>query len=431
MGTDYNENQGSDQMRKLIDFARTHLDFAEILNSYSRGGEYTLLFLKSEEDDADGIRSLWVNAWLASDEHVAEIEDSSAHLQGRYFREGFHPSYGTSTEGSYYEPIYGGPREPLALGWSADDKRIDPELSQEFERCYKLTRVEQNQKTIWNSWQEAIDDVAIREKGRNGTLTLIARTDFVRDFQFLRKRWLLIGVYGEWGKRTASEPHMYAVQHVAKEHKLDLFGVPEDSGYEYVEAQGYFLVPIPLQEQFSTGFGLGVPAGLKASAEKIEFQTSEGRLKPWDIREGKRRGAQFGAIAMFDQEVLRRYQSEPGAEVSLDNIGQSQISSRKVHLWRLAMLLGTEYVSVWVGYFVEGVPPAEWSHWQSFNIPFIGSTRHRELFGTKTLADWLELIDRAKALDGLIVERIAATKIRVFLKYAGFAPSDLEGLAAC
>lgn len=256
-----------------------------------------------------------------------------------------------------------------------------------------------------------------------------------------------------------------------------LFGVPEEAGYRYVEAQGYFLVPVPLEEGFSAGFGFGVPAGLRATVEKIEFHTSEGRIKPWDIRQGARWGPQFSATAIFDQEVLRRYQTEPGAKVSVDNIGQLQISSRKVHLSRLAMLLGTEYVSIWMGYFVEGVPPSEWAHWQSFNVPFIGFAGQKQLFEAKNLFrmtahlirqtklinnKWLwlcgderipfnlghntdkdfqaltkalprrvdshELIDRAKALHGLIVERIAATPIRVFLKKVGFAAGDIEAL---
>lgn len=201
-------NEQYNGAKKLIEFVRTHLDFEKIIKSCSPGGEYTPLFLKSEKNEPDGARLLWVNAWLASDAHVAEIEASSDHLQGRYIQQGFHPGYGTNREGSFYEPIYGGPLEPLALGWSADDRQIDPQLSQEFERCYKLTRAEEDRKTVWNSWQEALDEVAVLEKQRHGTLTLIARTDFIRDFQFLRKRWLLIGVYGEWGERTAHEPHI-------------------------------------------------------------------------------------------------------------------------------------------------------------------------------------------------------------------------------
>jgi hypothetical protein len=176
---------------------------------------------------------------------------------------------------------------------------------------------------------------------------------------------------------------------------------------------------------------------------------------------------------------LRRYQNEPGADVSLGNIGQLEITSKKVHLRRIAMLLGTEYVSVWLGDFVEGVPPSEWAHWQSFNIPFIGFDRQKELFEAKNLfrmvarlirqirlinKRWLwiteddripfnlrhntekdyealtkalprhpdahELIDRAKALDGLIIECIVPTPLKAFLKRTGFATKDVEGLGS-
>jgi PHD/YefM family antitoxin component YafN of YafNO toxin-antitoxin module len=472
-------NERSDDAKKLIEFVRTNLDFEKIIESYSRGGEYTPLFLRTEETDADGLRLVWMNAWLASDDHVAEIEASSAHLQGRYFQHGFHPGYGTNPQGSFYEPIYGGSLEPLVLGWSADSKRIDPELSQEFERCYNLTRIDENQKTVWNSWKESLDEVVILEKHGHTNFVLTARTDFIRDFQYLRKRWLLVGVYGEWGNRMAGEPHIWAVHHEVKKNKLYLFGIPEDSRYKYVEAQGYFLSPVPLEEGFSAGWGLGVPAGLKATAEKIEFQTSAGRVKPWDVREGSRHDGRASATAAFDQEVLRRYQNEPGADVSLGNIGQLEITSKKVHLRRIAMLLGTEYVSVWLGDFVEGVPPSEWAHWQSFNIPFIGFDRQKELFEAKNLfrmvarlirqirlinKRWLwiteddripfnlrhntekdyealtkalprhpdahELIDRAKALDGLIIECIGPTPLKAFLKRTGFATKDVEGLGS-
>jgi hypothetical protein len=463
---------------KLIDFCLTHLDFGKIIKRYSRGGEYSLLFLKSEETIAGAPSLVWINAWLVSDDHVAKIEASSQHLQGRYFQHGFHPGYGTDTQGSFYEPIYGGDAEPLILGWSADSKQIDPELSQEFERCYKLDRTEENRRTVWNSWQEALDEVAILETNAAKTFIFTVRTDFVEDFQHLRKRWLLIGVYGERGKPIAGEPHIYAVHHEPKKQKLYLFGIPEGSGYKYVEVQGYLLFPVPSQEGFSAGLGLGVPAGLRATAERIEFQTSEGRVKPWDVREGERPDGRY-ATAIFDQEVLRRYQGEPGADVSLGNVGQLEITSKKVHLRRIAMLLGTEYVSVWLADFVEGVPPSEWAHWQSHNVPFIGYEKQNELFEAKNLfrmtghlirqtrlinnrwswllahegipfnlrhntekdyqaltkalprhADSHELIDRAKALDGLIIERIAATPIRAFLKKVGFAAADIEALGS-
>jgi hypothetical protein len=143
------------------------------------------------------------------------------------------------------------------------------------------------------------------------------------------------------------------------------------------------------------------------------------------------------------------------------------------------MLLGTEYVSVWVGDFVEGVPPSEWPHWQSFNIPFIGFERQKQLYEAKNLfrmvsglirqtrlinRRWLritqddripfnlkhntekdykaltkalprhpdahELIDRAKALDGLIIERIGSTPLKAFLKLTGFATQDIEELGS-
>jgi hypothetical protein len=472
-------NEQSDHSKKLIEFAHSNMDFAKIIENYSRGGEYTPLFLRTEDIDADGPRLVWLNAWLASEDHVDEIEASSVHLQGRYFQHGFHPGYGTNQDGSFYEPIYGGSLEPLALGWSADSKRIDPELSQEFERCYNLTRIEENQRTVWESWKEALDDVVVLEKRGHTKLVLAARTDFVRDFQYLRKRWLLIGVYGEWGNRMAGEPQVWAIHHEAKKSKLYLFGIPNDSGYKYVEAQGYFLFPVPLEEGFSSGWGLGLPAGLKVIAEKIEFQTSAGRVKPWEVREGNRFDGRASATAAFDQEVLRRYQSEPGADVSLGNIGQLEVTSKKVHLRRIAMLLGTEYVSVWLGDFVEGVPPSEWAHWQSFNIPFIGFDRQKELFEAKNLfrmvarlirqtrlinKNWLwvteddripfnlehntekdyaaltkalprrpdahELTDRAKALDGLIIECIRPTPLKAFLKRTGFATKDVEELGS-
>jgi hypothetical protein len=481
MPTDQSENEG-----KLIEAAAAHLDFHKIINDHSRSGEYTLLFLKTGESDGNEISpSLWVNAWLASDEHVAEIEASSDHLQGRYINEGFHPGYGTGAGGPFYEPMYGGPLEPLALGWSADDKHIAPDISQEFERCYKLTRVDSDRKTVWNSWQEAIDEVAALERGNSGRLVLTARTDFIRDFQYLKRRWLLMGVYGEWGDRGAclTGQHSWAIEHVAGKHKLHIFGALGEAGYEYVEIQGYFLTPMPNRPQFSAAFGFEIPAGLKASVETIEFYTSDGKMKPFDLRTGTRRGAQFSACAVFDQEVLRQYQCEAGAEVSVDNTGQLQVRSRKVHLSHLAMLLGTEYVSVWMGYFIEGVPPSEWAHWQRFNVPFIGFEKQKELFEEKNLfrmtaeiirqarlvnyrwavwnsgatdangtpfkaehktdkdfrtlsrallrhTDSLDLIDRAKSLDGLIIERIAATAIRVFLRRIGFAAGELEKLGS-
>jgi len=473
------EDAKTNQAKLLVEFARAKLDFAKIIEDYSRGGEYALLFLNTESKTDDGRRLLWANAWLASKEHISKAEGSTDHLQGRYIQEGFHPGYGTDQKGQYYETIYGGELEPLVLGWSADDKRIDPELSQEFERCYKLSRIEHEQRTVWNSWQESIDEVALLERhGQRGT-SLIARTDFLRDFQYLRKRWLLLGVYGEWGKRTADGQHVWATDHDPKEHNLYLFGVPAESGFKYVEIQGYFLFPVPAEKGFSAGWGFGVPAGLKASVEKIEFQTSDGRVRPWEVREGKRRNELYGATATFDQEVLRRYQSEPGATVSLDGIGQLRITSRKVHLYRLAMLLGTEYVSVWLGDFVVGVPPAEWPYWQPFNVPFIGYERQNELFegpnlfrmtanlirlpklidlkwrwltgdddvpfyqsrdvekeyeslskALPRLADSHEVIDRAKALHALVIERIAETRLRIFLNSIGFAGAELEELGS-
>jgi hypothetical protein len=472
-------NKQSDDAKKLIEFVVANLDFAKIMENYSRGGEYTLLFLRTEDPELDGLRLVWMNAWLASDEHIAEIESSSAHLQGRYFQHGFHPGYGTNPQGSFYEPIYGGSAEPLILGWSADGKEIDPELSQEFERCYNLTRTDENQKTVWDSWKEALDEVVVLEKHGSTNFVVTARTDFVRDFQHLRKRWLLVGVYGEWGNRMAGEPRTWAVHHEAQKCKLHLFGIRDDSGYKYVEAQGYFLFPVPLEEGFSAGWGLGVPSGLKAIAEKIEFQTSVGRVKPWEVREGNRFDGHASATAAFDQEVLRRYQTEPGADVSLGNIGQLEITSKKVHLRRIAMLLGTEYVSAWVGDFVEGVPPSEWPHWQSFNIPFIGFESQKQLYEAKNLfrmvfglirqtrlinRRWLritqdgripfnlehntekdykaltkalprgpdahELIDRAKALDGLIIERVGSTPLKAFLKLTGFATQEIEELGS-
>jgi len=209
----------------------------------------------------------------------------------------------------------------------------------------------------------------------------------------------------------------------------------------------------------------------------MEFQTSEGRLRPWSVHEGSRHDSSASATVVFDQEVLRRYQSELGAEVSLDNIGQLYIKTKKIHLYRLTMLLGTEYVSLWLGDFVVGVPPSEWAHWQSFNIPFIGYEKQRQLFEAKNLfrmttqlirhtklinmrwlwlsednalpfnpnhhtekdyhaltkalprkVDGYELIERARALDGLIAESVSLTHMRSFLKKVGFDSQLLQKL---
>jgi hypothetical protein len=472
-------DEKSEAPERLVAFARANLDFNEIIKAHSRGGEFTLLFLRSGAREGSDIQLVWINAWLATDKHVEEIERSADHLQGRYIQRGFHPGYGSEGDTLFYEPIYGGAAEPLVLGWSADGRHIDPELSQELVRCYKLTRAGDQHRVIWNSWQEAIDDVVVMDRNSHDSSTIAIRTDFLEDFQFLRKRWLLIGVYGEWGRRTTGGPHIWAVDHEAKKHKLHLFAVGEGSGYKYLEVQGYFLYPIPAVGGFSSELGLGVPARLKATVENIEFLTSEGRLKAWEVYKGNRHGAQASATVVFDQEVIRRYQSEPGADVSLDNIGQLQITSKKIHLYRLTMLLGTEYVSLWLGDFVVGVPPSEWAHWQSFNVPFIGLEKQKELFAAKNLfrtssqlirltrftnirwrraagddgipfnphhhtqkdyssltkalprqADAQELIDRAKALDGLIVERIAANGIKTFLKNSGYPAKALGTLAS-
>jgi hypothetical protein len=463
---------------RLIEFARANLNFAKILEANSRGGEFTLLFMKSAERSVD-IPFVWINAWIATEEHIQEIERSSEHLQGRYIQRGFHPGYGIGGNKRFYEPIYGGPVEPLALGWSADSKRVEPEISQELERCYKLTRTSDTHRIVWNSWQESMDGVAILEKNAQDSFALTIRDDFLRDFQFLRNRWLLIGVYGEWGKRTADEPHIWAVDHKAFNHKLYLFGVSDGSSFKYVEAQGYILAPIPKEEGFSATFGLAIPAGLRATVENIEFQTSAGRIRPWEVREGNRHDGKASATAVFDQEVIRRYQSEPGAQVSLDGFGQLQITSRKVRLYRLAMLLGTEYMCIWLSDFVEGVPPSEWPHWYSHNVPFIGFEKRNELFEADNLfrmtdrlnraptlvnnrwlsltsgfhipfnanhhtekdsgslmkalprqADAHELIDRAKALDGLLVERIATDQIKTFLRNAAYPAKRLKDIGS-
>jgi hypothetical protein len=469
----------SEAAEKLVAFARAKLDFKEIIKAHSRGGQVTLLFLRSGGQEGSDIQCVWINAWLVTDEHVEEIERSSDHLQGRYIQRGFHPGYGSEGDALFYEPIYGRPAEPLVLGWSADGRQIDPEPSQELVRCYKLTKTGDKHRLIWNSWQEAIDDVVVMDRNPRNSSTIVIRTDFLEDFQFLRKRWLLIGVYGEWGKRSTGGPHIRAVDREAKKHKLHLFAVGEDSGYRYLEVQGYFLYPIPKVGGFSCELGLGVPAGLKATVENMEFLTSEGRLKAWEVYKGDRHGAHASATVDFDQEVLRRYQREPGADVSLDNIGQLQITTKKIHLYRMTMLLGTEYVSLWLGDFVVGVPPSEWAHWHSFNVPFIGLEKQKELFAAKNLfwassqlirltrfinirwrravgddgipfnlhhhtqkdyssltkalprqADAQELIDRAKALDGLIVERIAANGIRTFLRNCGYPAEALGTLAS-
>jgi len=143
------------------------------------------------------------------------------------------------------------------------------------------------------------------------------------------------------------------------------------------------------------------------------------------------------------------------------------------------MLLGIDYVSLWLGDFVVGVPPSEWAYWHSFNVPFVGFDKQNELFAHKNLfrlttnlsrqvtsvnarwsglsgthslpfrqshntekdyrtltralprkADAHELIDRAKAFHGLVVERIAESPIKAFLKNAGYASKTLEGLGS-
>jgi hypothetical protein len=123
------------------------------------------------------------------------------------------------------------------------------------------------------------------------------------------------------------------------------------------------------------------------------------------------------------------------------------------------------------------VPPAEWMHWHSFNVPFIGYEKQNELFEAKNLfrmttqlirhtklinmrwlwlseddalpfspnhhtdkdyqtltkalprnADGYELIERARALDGLIAEGVSLTHMRSFFKRLGYNSQVLEKL---
>lgn len=91
-------------------------------------------------------------------------------------------------------------------------------------------------------------------------------------------------------------------------------------------------------------------------AEGIEFQTSQGRIRPWDARLAQHSDKAFYAVAIFDQEVLARYQQDPNAEVKVRDFGTLTVTTHKTHLSQMAFVLGTEYVSAMLGYFVVGVP---------------------------------------------------------------------------
>jgi hypothetical protein len=307
---------------------------------------------------------------------------------------------------------------------------------------------------------------------------MVAREDFIRDFQSLRERWLLIGFYAEFGDRlNMSGQNEWALKHLKENQKVHYFARAGSSDYHYVELQGYNLMPPPKDLQFSVTVGR-VPEGVRRTAEKIEFQTSDGRVRPWEVKERRHQSEHFSAFAVFDQAVLNRYQDDPEAEITTDHLRSLMIRSSKVSLSGIAFLLGTEYVSVWLGDFIVGIPPSEWAHWQAFNVPFVGKQKHRELAQAPSLFDFvqaletlpirinkhcgaltsapevpfksqhnlakdkkalgralsgnpdaIELVNRAKSLDGLVTERISETEIRIFLNRHGYSNiKRLEGL---
>jgi len=386
-----------------IETANAILKVREFVNELTRGGEYVPLFAHRAMHSNDSEITHWLNAWLLTTEKQEELEASEQDFDVYgYIQQGFHPGlilYGGSSEKFSYEPIYCQPTEPLVLGWSADKKALRPTISQEFERFYQLSSEVDAKGRYWNCWQHAIDHVLIEQEA-DGIHYIIARKDYIIDYLDIRRRWLMLAYYAEWHRRPLGFRPDTAVYRGSKRRRgrfresCYLKSDEDGSGYQMVELKGYELTPPPKRSQFSRKLG-ATPKSIEEEARKIEFMTSNGRVKPSQVYDLRYQSGNFMSLVMFDQEVLRKYQDEPGAEMDVDRMGILKMTAKHIHFSGPDVFaLGTEYVSAFLGYFVVSVPMIEWSHWKAHNVPFVGTSKLRGLYKEPTLFGLVRGLER-------------------------------------
>lgn len=120
----------------------SHIPFEKALSELSEGGQRVPLFVCIDTPTEATLLRIWANAFLIAPASVPELEKSPEVEVYEYLQCRAHPEVLETWDGKplEYKGIYGKPIEPLALGWSADESELCPDLSQEFERHFRLTR---------------------------------------------------------------------------------------------------------------------------------------------------------------------------------------------------------------------------------------------------------------------------------------------------
>jgi hypothetical protein len=457
---------------------------AAFIEELRHGGSYFPLFLRRQQESQDFRTLIWGNAWLVSARVKIRLEKSERRFQSAdYFQRGFHPALWKSggPKPTYgYEPIYGGEEEPLVLGWSVDKKTIDASLSQEFERFYKLTMTSGAHTTRWDSLEEGFDNVVMRELyDKEGFV--VAHLDFLRDYQDVRRMWVLLSYFGEW-IRLPIEWHgdKRVLQKEVREKNAkreSYFGSLDEKGdnFTHLRMWGYVLLAPPTKPQFSKKWA--TPRSLVELTKGIQLHTSNGKAKPAEAKVNRSQSKFFMSIVVFDQEVLSKYQQQPAAEASIGHLSSLTLRTRDLHILHDFYLLGTEYLWTFMDNFVTAIPLKEWAHWQSYNVPHIGHEKVNALSKQDTLFDFVktltflgsqinelgsrfdlqaeplfalgnlsmkdravltcalprktspgEFLRRVQALNSFVLETLSTHRLRTFLRGIGYDSPELDKL---
>lgn len=470
--------------KALLAVFESKVKLAACIEELRHGGNYFPLFLRRQREGQDFRTLIWGNAWLVSARVKTRLEKSERNFQSaEYFQRGFHPALWESgwPKRTYaYEPIYGGEEEPLVLGWSADKKTIDASLSQEFERFYELTMTSCAHTTRWDSLEEGFDNVVIRELHDNEGF-VVAHLDFLRDYQDVRRMWLLLAYYGEWLRlpfesRRGSRVLETEV-HETSSKRESYYGSLDESGadFSHLRMWGYLLLAPPSKAQFSRK--RATPRSLIQLTKGIQLHTSNGDAKPAQVKANRDQSKFFMSTVVFDQEVLRKYQEQPNAEASVGHIGSLSLRTRDLHILHDFYLLGTEYLWTFMENFVTTIPQKDWPHWQSYNVPYIGHEKMNALSKQDTLFDFVsrlagltsqlnelaaafdhqaeplfamtnggskdlavlrcalprktspgEFLRRVQSLNSVVLEKLSAHRFRTFLRGIGYNYSQLDKL---
>lgn len=457
---------------------------AAYIEQLRHGGSYFPLFVRRLHETQDVRTVILGNAWLVSSKVKAELEGSKKRFDsGDYFHRGFHPALwesGWPKRKFWYAPIYGGEQEPLVLGWSADEKTVDASLSQEFERFYNLSMVVDHT-TRWDSLEEGIDGVVIREL-RDNEGFVVAHLDFVRDYQDVRRKWLLLAYYGQWLRlpyQSRGNQKLLRKEIHKKNSRRELyFGRLDQDGPDFAHLQmwGYILLAPPAKPQFTRKWA-GPPSVTKLT-KGIYLHTSDGDARPADVKSKRDQSKFFMSTVAFHQEVLRKYQEQPGSQASVRHLKTLDLKTRDLHIFHDFYLLGTDYIWTLMENFVTSVPQKEWPHWQSHNIPYPPNEILRDMDKQETLFDFVgrmsaltseissfarrltawktepifedrgpnqkdkniltmalarntsaaEFLLRAQALNSFVLERLSAHRLRALLSHLGYDSKELKQL---